>query len=550
MSLSLDKLKALRRQAGAVALATAPVAKPPAVATAPAATGPGLPAAGARAIDAKALARRGAGPTISAASVAAPASPPLRPAGRFVQPGNTAAVGSTTMPAAAASPRPTPAQHGAGDTPAAAALHARPNPAPAPSSALDWIAHSIRHADPARLAARAHGRPMPARNSAAAPAAAIPDRDRSPVTAACSPAPAQAASVMPATAAAPGNGSVLDWIDQGIGHAEPARRESAAPALATLHASARPDPALHRAAADATGQALPHAGTAIETALSASTTHRAHVITPRSVTELQRLLRPRQRLANAAPLSGSSACQRVLPGVEVSPGLHLIEDFLPQPMPAQALPLAFAKRPDAVVQPGQLLFFDTETTGLAGGTGTRAFMIGAADWQHDATRGAGLRVRQLLISTLGAEGAMLDLFATWLQPDTVLSSFNGRSYDAPLLKTRYRLARRPEPLSALEHIDLLHPARRNWKGQWENCRLGTIERNVLGIERDDDLPGSEAPGAWLGYLRGGSSTLLHRVAAHNHQDVVTLALLFACLVEEDRNSAAALSVKAASGADN
>src|SRR5690606_1969492 len=93
-----------------------------------------------------------------------------------------------------------------------------------------------------------------------------------------------------------------------------------------------------------------------------------------------------------------------------------------------------------------LLFFDTETTGLAGGTGTRAFMIGAADWHRDPRQGPGLRVRQLLMATMSAEATMLDTFASWLRPTTVLSSYNGRCYDAPLLKTRYRLARKAEPL--------------------------------------------------------------------------------------------------------
>jgi uncharacterized protein YprB with RNaseH-like and TPR domain len=171
------------------------------------------------------------------------------------------------------------------------------------------------------------------------------------------------------------------------------------------------------------------------------------------------------------------------------------------------------------------LFFDTETTGLAGGTGTRAFMIGAADWHHDPVHGDGLRIRQLLITTLAAETSMLRMFASWLGPDTVLSSYNGRCYDAPLLKTRYRLARLPDPIAALDHVDLLFPTRRRYRGTWENCRLATIERELLRIVREDDLPGSEAPAAWLSYLRGGATTNLRRVAAHNHQDVVTLALL-------------------------
>lgn len=72
-------------------------------------------------------------------------------------------------------------------------------------------------------------------------------------------------------------------------------------------------------------------------------------------------------------------------------------------------------------------------------------------------------------------------------------SYNGKSYDAPLLATRYRLARLPNPLAGLGHLDLLHPVRRRWKGVWENCRLATAERQLLGVVRDDDLPGSEAP---------------------------------------------------------
>jgi uncharacterized protein YprB with RNaseH-like and TPR domain len=157
-------------------------------------------------------------------------------------------------------------------------------------------------------------------------------------------------------------------------------------------------------------------------------------------------------------------------------------------------------------------------------------MIGAADFHRHPQHGDGLRVRQLLIATMAAETTMLRTFAGWLSPRTVLSSYNGRCYDAPLLKTRYRLARLDDPLRELDHVDLLFPSRRRWRGRWENCRLATIEREALGVLREDDLPGSQAPAAWLQYLRGGSSALLKRVAAHNHQDVVTLALLMTRLV--------------------
>jgi uncharacterized protein YprB with RNaseH-like and TPR domain len=80
-------------------------------------------------------------------------------------------------------------------------------------------------------------------------------------------------------------------------------------------------------------------------------------------------------------------------------------------------------------------------------------------------------------------------------------------------------------MAGLEHIDLLYPARRHYRGRFENCRLATIERRALGIVREDDLPGSQAPAAWLTWLRGGPSTDLNRVAAHNHQDVVSLSQL-------------------------
>lgn len=258
---------------------------------------------------------------------------------------------------------------------------------------------------------------------------------------------------------------------------------------------------------------------------------------------LRRLLASRNRAITPTPRAEPSGpVDRSLPGTEVAPGLHLIEAFIPQAIPAQPLSLAFSKRPDETVAAQDLLFFDTETTGLAGGTGTRAFMIGAADWYRDARRGEGLRVRQLLMSTMAAEGAMLERFASWLSPSTVLSSYNGRSYDAPLLKTRYRLARRGDPISALDHVDLLYPTRRRYRGTWENCRLATIERQLLRIAREDDLPGSEAPAAWLNYLRGGSARNLRRVGEHNHQDVVTLAQLFLRLVQAEADERAALAL--------
>ena len=250
-----------------------------------------------------------------------------------------------------------------------------------------------------------------------------------------------------------------------------------------------------------------------------------------SINALRKLLGLRGK--SSATIRPRKSTDREVPGEEISPGLRLIETRLPLPAPDYDLSLAFAKRHGERVNARNLLFFDTETTGLAGGTGTRAFMIGAADWHSDSRQGDGLRVRQLLMTTMAAEAAMLDVFASWLQEkdNAVLSSYNGRCYDSPLLKTRYRLARKDDPIAPLDHVDLLFPTRRRYRGTWENCRLATIERELLCIVREDDLPGSEAPAAWLNYLRGGSARNLRRVCAHNHQDVVTLALLMLRLVE-------------------
>ena len=245
-------------------------------------------------------------------------------------------------------------------------------------------------------------------------------------------------------------------------------------------------------------------------------------VRPEVPENIRRLLGLRSR-ASSRPVTPLRPPDRHLPGDEIAPGLRYIESRHEAPPMPEAIDASFAKDFDTVA-PADLLCFDTETTGLAGGTGTRAFMIGAAD-RVDGQ----LRIRQLMTTTMAAEHAMLEVFAGWLQPDTVLVSYNGRSYDAPLLKTRYRLARLPCPISPLAHLDLLHPVRRRYRGHWENCRLATVERQLLRVLREDDLPGSEAPRAWRDYLQGGPATNLRRVLAHNHTDVRSLMQLLARL---------------------
>ncbi len=231
--------------------------------------------------------------------------------------------------------------------------------------------------------------------------------------------------------------------------------------------------------------------------------------------DIRRLLGIRVRSeARRVPAS----LDRDLPGIELAPGLHLVESRMAWDSAPLSIDLGFAGM--EAVPAARLVHFDTETTGLAGGTGTRAFMIGVADWRDDA-----LRLRQLTITSMAAETEMLEVFASWLAADSVLVSYNGRCYDSPLLATRYRLARMANPLAGLAHADLLFPVRRRFRGAWENCRLSTVERNWLQVIREDDLPGSEAPRAWLDYLRGGSALNLRRVLAHNDQDLRSLAML-------------------------
>ena len=96
-----------------------------------------------------------------------------------------------------------------------------------------------------------------------------------------------------------------------------------------------------------------------------------------------------------------------------------------------------------------------------------------------------------------------------------------------------RLARLCNPMAGLRHLDLLFPVRRRFRGVWENCRLATVERQWLGVLREDDLPGSEAPGAWLDYLRGGSARNLRRVIEHNDQDLRSLGALLLRLAKTE-----------------
>lgn len=181
---------------------------------------------------------------------------------------------------------------------------------------------------------------------------------------------------------------------------------------------------------------------------------------------------------------------------------------------------------------GRLMYLDTETTGLAGGTGTIAFMVGLAHRDADA-----LVVRQYLITAFGAERAMLQRVTQELSAATVVVSFNGKSFDLPLLATRLRLHGLCSPLQAFAHIDALHLLRRRHGARLPDCRLKTAEQMLLGFVRPDDLPGSEAPDAWRRLLKGGDASQVARVAKHNRDDLLSLAALHAVLVRATATTA-------------
>ncbi len=168
------------------------------------------------------------------------------------------------------------------------------------------------------------------------------------------------------------------------------------------------------------------------------------------------------------------------------------------------------------------VFLDTETTGLAGGTGTCAFLIGIA-----AAEGSALRVRQFFLRDFKDEKAALGALAEALEPYEAIVTFNGKSFDLPLLETRYTLARLPSPFRRLLHLDLLHPARRMWKLRLERCELKRLEAEILGVRRQGDVDGAEIPSIYFDYLRTGEARGLQPVFFHNGLDLVSLAALSA-----------------------
>lgn len=204
--------------------------------------------------------------------------------------------------------------------------------------------------------------------------------------------------------------------------------------------------------------------------------------------------------------------------------LHLLEHpAIPvPPVEARCLEaLALSPRPLDVSRP---LYFDTETTGLSGGTGTLAFLLGIAE-----VRQGHVFITQVHLPAPGQERPMLEWLAGRIEASTLLISFNGRSFDWPLLKSRYVMNRlRPPP--ERPHVDLLHCARRVFRHQLPEFKLSALERRVLDVHRQCDIEGALIPAVWFDYLRTGRVAALAQVLTHNERDVRSMVDLVAWLV--------------------
>jgi uncharacterized protein len=187
-------------------------------------------------------------------------------------------------------------------------------------------------------------------------------------------------------------------------------------------------------------------------------------------------------------------------------------------------------------------FLDTETTGLAGGSGTYAFLIGVGRITRE-----GFRLRQFFMREYAEERSLLAALDEHLAQFDVLITYNGKTYDQPLLETRYRMTRHTPPFGRLGHLDLLHGARRLWKLRLENCRLMQLEQQILGVEREGDLPGELIPYVYFEYLRSREARRLVPIFHHNAIDILSLACLTAIVPAAfratDRDSLVRLGIR-------
>ena len=183
------------------------------------------------------------------------------------------------------------------------------------------------------------------------------------------------------------------------------------------------------------------------------------------------------------------------------------------------------------------VFVDLETTGLSGGAGTVAFLVGCGWFDMGA-----FQVRQFLLTSYASERALLDAVASCFEAASLLVTYNGKTFDVPVMETRWMFHRMRMPLESVRHFDMLHPARRLWRSRDEGrgaagdgdsggCRLSTLERVLCDVTRVGDVPGMEIPSRYFRFLRTGDAGPLEPVLEHNRLDLISLAAVSAHAVQ-------------------
>lgn len=176
------------------------------------------------------------------------------------------------------------------------------------------------------------------------------------------------------------------------------------------------------------------------------------------------------------------------------------------------------------------VFLDTETTGLAGGAGTYIFLVGIGYFEGDQ-----FCVRQYFMRDYNEERALLSAVNELLSNFKSIVSYNGKTFDFPLIQSRFIMSGMKLNLENPGHFDLLYPARRLWKRRLENCSLSTVERDILGVIRENDIPGYLVPEIYFRYLKTKDARALKQVFEHNLQDILSLVALVSrmCFLVED-----------------
>ncbi len=191
-----------------------------------------------------------------------------------------------------------------------------------------------------------------------------------------------------------------------------------------------------------------------------------------------------------------------------------------QAIDSRGLKLIAQSAEDSISDTGQWLFLDTETTGLAGGTGTYAFLVGLGLWERDD-----FVVEQYFMRDHSEEPSLLLGVLERLNQRRVLVTYNGKSFDWPLLQTRFQMTRIGMIPELLAHLDLLHPARQIWRLHLKSVALEQLERHVLHMDRGQDIPSATIPQRYFDFLRGGSPDAMAAVFYHNQRDLLGLAAL-------------------------